>query len=99
MKLRGKLAGIGGGKAQFSGSLRNQCALADLKMNRLLDTIDAYARDSGLDAEVEPPHRFPPTEVDESPPLGMDLDERRDQDDPLGDRLPARLFMARPAGA
>ncbi len=46
-----------------------------------------------------PPHRFPPTEVDESPPLGMDLDERRDQDDPLGHRLPAGLFLARPAGA
>ena len=70
---RGKLAGISGGKAQFSGALRNACALADLKMNRLLDTIDAFAAESGLDAEVEPPHRFPPTEVDESPPLGMDL--------------------------
>jgi putative flavoprotein involved in K+ transport len=57
----------------FRTSLRNACALADLKMNRLLDTIDAFAAESGLDAEVEPPHRFPPTEVDESPPLGMDL--------------------------
>lgn len=73
VKLRGKLAGIAGGKAQFSGSLRNQCALADLKMNRLLDTIDVFAAESGLDAEVEPPHRFAPTEVDESPPLGLDL--------------------------
>ena len=44
VKLRGKLAGIADGKAQFSGSLRNACALADLKMNRLLDTIDAWAR-------------------------------------------------------
>ena len=41
VKLIGRLAGIHGGQAQFSGSLRNQCALADLKMNRLLDTIDA----------------------------------------------------------
>ncbi len=73
VRLRGKLAGIADGRAQFSGSLRNACALADLKMNRLLDTIDAFAAKSGLDAEVEPPHRFPPTEVDESPPLGADL--------------------------
>lgn len=73
VKLRGKLAGIADDKAQFSGSLRNACALADLKMNRLLDTIDAFAAESGLDDEVEPPHRFAPTEVDDSPPLFMDL--------------------------
>ncbi len=73
VKLRGKLAAISGGQAQFSGSLRNQCALADLKMNRLLDTIDAFARTSGLDGETDPPDRLPPTEVDEAPPLGMDL--------------------------
>jgi putative flavoprotein involved in K+ transport len=73
IKLRGKLAGIADGKAQFSGSLRNQCALADLKMNRLLDAIDDFAAASGLDAEAGPPERFPPTEVEESPPLGMDL--------------------------
>lgn len=73
VELRGKLAGIADGKAQFSGSLRNVCALADLKMNRLLDTIDAYAAENGLDAEVGPAQRFAPTEVDESPPLFMDL--------------------------
>jgi len=73
IKLRGKLAGIADGKAQFSGSLKNQCALADLKMNRLLDTIDAFANECGLDAEVDQPVRFPQTEVEDSPPLGMDL--------------------------
>jgi putative flavoprotein involved in K+ transport len=73
IKLRGKLAGIADGKAQFSGSLKNQCALADLKMNRLLDTIDAFANQSGLDGAVDPPNRLPPTEVEDSPPLGMDL--------------------------
>ncbi len=73
VKLRGRLAGIANGKAQFSGSLRNQCALADLKMNRLLDTIDRWATENGLDGEVDPPHRLPPTEVDAAPPLGMHL--------------------------
>ena len=33
--LVGRLAGIRDGKALFSGSLRNVCALADLKINRL----------------------------------------------------------------
>jgi putative flavoprotein involved in K+ transport len=73
VRLVGRLAGIADGKAQFSGSLRNQCALADLKLTRLLDRIDEWATLRGLDAGVPAPHRFPPTEVDASPPLGMDL--------------------------
>jgi putative flavoprotein involved in K+ transport len=71
--LAGRLAGIADGKAQFAGSLRNMCALSDLKMGRLLDTIDAWARDNGVDYTVDPPHRLPPTRVADSPPLTMDL--------------------------
>ncbi len=73
VKLVGRLAGIQDGKAQFSGLLRNQCALADLKMNRLLDRIDEWATGNGFDDQVPPPHRFEPTEVPASPPLGIDL--------------------------
>jgi putative flavoprotein involved in K+ transport len=73
VKLVGRLAGFRDGKAQFSGSLPNLCALADLKMNRLLDRIDQWATESGVDAEVDSPHRFEPTEVEASPPLGLDL--------------------------
>jgi putative flavoprotein involved in K+ transport len=73
VKLVGRLAGISNGKAQFSGSLRNVCALADLKMNRLLDAIDAWATGKGLDGEVDPPQRFAPTEIEASPPLLLDL--------------------------
>jgi putative flavoprotein involved in K+ transport len=73
VKLVGRLVGISNGKAQFSGSLNNMCALSDLKMDRLLDTIDAWATQHGLDAEVEPPHRFPPTRLEPSPPLSLDL--------------------------
>ncbi len=73
VKLVGRFAGIDGGTAQFSGSLKNVCALSDLKMHRLLDTIDEWATDNGLDDAVDPPHRFAPTEVEMSPPLGMDL--------------------------
>jgi putative flavoprotein involved in K+ transport len=75
VKLVGRLAGINEGKAQFSGSLLNQWAMSDLKMGRLLDTIDEWATDNGLDGDgdVEAPHRLPPTEVPDAPPLGMDL--------------------------
>jgi putative flavoprotein involved in K+ transport len=74
IKLIGRLAGSNGSQAQFSGSLRNMCALADLKMNRLLNTIDEWASENGWDDKVEPPHRFAPTVVDASPPLTLDLD-------------------------
>jgi putative flavoprotein involved in K+ transport len=73
VKLIGRLAGINGEKAQFSGSLRNLCALADLKMNRLLDAIDVWATENGLDREVVAPHRFEATRIEASPPLGIDL--------------------------
>ena len=73
VKLVGRLGGMEGGKAQFSGSLPNLCAMADLKMNRLLNTIDEWASANGLDDEVEAPHRPAPTEVEDSPPLGIDL--------------------------
>jgi putative flavoprotein involved in K+ transport len=71
--LVGRIAGIRDGTAQFAGSLRNVCALADLKLGRLLDTIDEWATAAGLDDELEPPARFGPTEVGAAPPLGIDL--------------------------
>ena len=64
VKLVGRLAGMKDGKAQFSGSLHNMCTLSDLKMNRLLDTIDTWAISNGLDTESEPPHRFASTRVE-----------------------------------
>jgi putative flavoprotein involved in K+ transport len=74
VKLAGRLAGIvQDGKAQFAGSLRNMCALSDLKMGRLLDLIDTWARENGVDDSVAPPDRLPPTRVEDSPPLALDL--------------------------
>jgi len=74
VKLVGRLAGITeNARAQFAGSLRNMCALSDLKMNRLLNLIDEWVRAQGLDDRTEPPHRLPPTQVEEAPPLGLDL--------------------------
>jgi putative flavoprotein involved in K+ transport len=73
VSLVGRLTGIRDGVAQFSGSLRNVCQLADLKMNRLLGGIDEWAMRSGLAGEVPEPERHAPTRVDDSPRLGLDL--------------------------
>jgi putative flavoprotein involved in K+ transport len=73
VRLVGRLAGVAGGKAQFSGSLRNLCVMADLKMNRLLDRVDEWASEHLGDRGVEPPHRFEPTRVEADPPLMLDL--------------------------
>lgn len=73
VKLVGRLAGIRDGSAQFSGSLRNVCELADLKLNRLLNRIDEWAAENGVSATVDAPHRPEPTRLEASPPLGMDF--------------------------
>src|SRR5919109_1003373 len=73
VRLVGRLAGVNAGRLQFSGSLANQCALSDLKMGRLLDTIDRFAAENGLDGGLAPPHRLPPTRVDPQPTLALDL--------------------------
>ncbi len=74
VRLVGSLAAFSDGKAQFSGSLRNKCTLADLKQNRLLDAIDEWIEENGLEGEdTGPPHRFEPTRVEDSPPLSVDL--------------------------
>ncbi len=71
--LVGRFAGIRDGRAQFSGSLRNKCELADLKLGRLLNLIDEWAIESGLGDETPPPHRFEPTVVPAPSILGLDL--------------------------
>jgi putative flavoprotein involved in K+ transport len=73
VRLVGRIAGIVDGKAQLSGSLRNFCNLADLKMTRLLDTIDEFVDENGLASDVGSPERFAATKVEKSPPLSVDL--------------------------
>jgi hypothetical protein len=74
VQLAGRLAGVtDAGIAQFSGSLPNQCSLADLKLRRLLNVIDSWATDHGLHHEIPEPWRASPTVVEESPPLTLDL--------------------------
>lgn len=76
VEVVGRLAGIRDGKAQFSGSLRNVCALADLKMNRLLDFIDQWAHRTDLAGAAGLEERYAPTDVGASPRLGLALGEQ-----------------------
>ncbi|MEV4477259.1 NAD(P)-binding domain-containing protein [Nonomuraea sp. NPDC049504] len=73
VELVGRWAALRDGKALFSGGLRNVFSLADLKMNRLLDAFDAWARESGRDGEAGPPERFEPTRVPASARWQLDL--------------------------
>ena len=73
VKLVGRLGSIRDGKALFSGGLRNNCAMADLKLGRLLEQIDASIREQSREGDVEPSERFPRTTVDEAPALSVDL--------------------------
>ena len=73
VELVGRWAAVRDGRALFSGGLRNVCSLADLKMERLLDVFDEWARTDGADPEVAAPERFAPTEVPRSPRLELDL--------------------------
>jgi putative flavoprotein involved in K+ transport len=77
VSLVGRLAAVRDGRALFSGGLRNQFALADLKMERLLDAFDEWAREHARDANVGPPERFEPTQAPASSPLGIDLTSGR----------------------
>jgi putative flavoprotein involved in K+ transport len=73
IKLVGRLMGVQDAVLQFSGSLRNVCALADLKMNRLLKLIDEWAEESPESARFEPAERFERTRVDDDPCLALKL--------------------------
>jgi putative flavoprotein involved in K+ transport len=72
VEIVGRLAAIRDGRALFSGGLRNQFALADLKMNRLLDTFDEWALRAG-ELDFGAPERFEPTRAPAAPRLELDL--------------------------
>ena len=73
VELVGRFAGVRDGRALFSGGLRNMFSLADLKMERLLDTFDEWARVNARDTDVNTPERFEPTRVPPSSRLQIDL--------------------------
>ena len=73
VEIVGRLSAVRDGHALFSGGLRNQFALADLKMGRLLDTFDDWANSAALDADVGPSERFAPTRTPARSRLELDL--------------------------
>jgi putative flavoprotein involved in K+ transport len=73
VEMVGRLAAVRDGRALFSGGLRNMFALADLKMERLLDAFDEWARTCARDADVGRPERFEPTRAPATSRLGLDL--------------------------
>jgi len=73
VRLAGRLSTIRDGQALFSGGLRNVCALADLKMNRLLNTFDEWVDEQDDDPGQGPRERFEPTRVDSRSLLRLDL--------------------------
>jgi putative flavoprotein involved in K+ transport len=72
VELVGRLSTVRDGRLLFSGGLRNLFALADLKMERLLDTFDEWCLTAGRD-DVAPPERFEPTRVPEKSRWQIDL--------------------------
>jgi len=75
VEIVGRLVGLRDGKAQFSGSLANHCALADLKMNRLLAGIDEWVRANSLADRFPAPERYKPTDIGSDPKLDLDLSD------------------------
>lgn len=75
VELVGRLAGVFGGNAQFSGSLANVCAGSDLKQGRLLDRIDEWATEHGLDGEVTAPERPDKSAISSTPRTTLSLSE------------------------
>jgi putative flavoprotein involved in K+ transport len=73
VELVGRLSTIRDGRALFSGGLRNNFALADLKMERLLDTFDAWGSSAGHEHDSPAPERFEPTRVPATSRLQIDL--------------------------
>jgi putative flavoprotein involved in K+ transport len=73
VQLVGRWAAVRDGRALFSGGLRNVFSLADLKLERLLDLFDEWARSDGRDPEAPASERFAPTEVPQKTRLELDL--------------------------
>jgi putative flavoprotein involved in K+ transport len=73
VEIVGRLSAVRDGRALFSGGLRNHFALADLKMNRLLDTFDDWAGKNSNGLDVAPVERFEPTRAPESSRLELNL--------------------------
>ena len=73
IELVGRWAAVRDGQALFSGGLRNVCSLADLKLERLLEVFDEWARTDGGGLAMSASERYEPTEAPRSTRLSLDL--------------------------
>ena len=70
-RVTGRLMGARDSQLMFSGSLKNMCALADLKLKRLLAILDEAADAEGAPAATP----IEATRIDECPTLTLDLEK------------------------
>ncbi|MFA3919896.1 NAD(P)-binding domain-containing protein [Ruegeria hyattellae] len=77
VEIAGRLEMIRDETALFSGSLENKCAAADLKMNRLLQTIDDWIASEGFEEFFPPSQRFAATRVPDRPRLQLNFAKER----------------------
>ena len=73
VELVGRLSAVRDGRALFSGGLRHLFSLADLKLERLLDAFDDWARNNPASADAAASERFEPTRAPQSSRLQIDL--------------------------
>jgi putative flavoprotein involved in K+ transport len=73
VEMVGRWATVRDGRALFSGGLRNMFSLADLKLERLLNSFDDWARSNQSENIVDPPARCAPTRVAASARWQLDL--------------------------
>jgi putative flavoprotein involved in K+ transport len=73
----GRLVGVQGCSAQFSGALANMVKMSELKMQRLLRAIDDWISASGVDEFPQPASTPAPVSLRVPPTLGLDLQAER----------------------
>jgi putative flavoprotein involved in K+ transport len=66
-RVVGKLMRVVGATAQFSGGVANLVANADLKQTRMLERIDTFITEDGLESDVREVHRPEPTRLGKPP--------------------------------
>ncbi|MEM7327532.1 MAG: NAD(P)-binding domain-containing protein [Pseudomonadota bacterium] len=76
VEIVGRSMGARDHQIQLSGSLANVCQLADLKMNRLLRTLDDWLAQTDLVNVAEDANTPMPTRLPEMPCLSLDLKAR-----------------------
>jgi putative flavoprotein involved in K+ transport len=73
IELVGRLSMVRDGRLLFSGGLRHLFALADLKLERLLDAFDEWARTTHSELRLTAPERLEPTRAPATSRLHIDL--------------------------